>query len=112
MPLEVQQMMLDRMDEIQAHRNQFAQNDQLQNDDDYLQVFKKDGLGSTLNSSSMARLKRMFEEGNLENELKGTSIKDDLDELYGQEITENDIYGDQPVQEMIKFNLIYRKFVI
>lgn len=97
MPLEVQQMMLDRMDEIQAHRNQYDQNELQQNEDDYLQVFKKDGLGSTFNSSQMARLKRMFEEGNLEHELKGISIKDDLDELYGQETPESDMYGNQPV---------------
>ena len=45
----------------------------------------------------MASLKRMFEEGNLEHELKGTSIKDDLDELYGQETPESDMYGNQPV---------------
>jgi hypothetical protein len=49
----------------------------------------------------MARLKKMFEEGNLESELQGSSIKDDLDELYGNELSEGDAYGQQPDQEDI-----------
>ncbi len=44
----------------------------------------------------MARLKKMFEDGNLENELRGSSIKDDLDELYGNEGLEGENYGEQP----------------
>lgn len=59
-------------------------------------AFKKQGLGNTLNGSQMARLKKMFEDGNLENELRGSSIKDDLDELYGNEGLEGENYGEQP----------------
>jgi len=38
----------------------------------------------------MARLRKIFEDSNLQNEIQGTSIKDDLDELYGNELPEVD----------------------
>jgi len=41
----------------------------------------------------MARLKKMFEDNNLDGELQGSSIKEDLDELYGNELADNDNYG-------------------
>jgi hypothetical protein len=49
----------------------------------------------------MARLKKMFEDSNLEGELQGSSIKEDLDELYGNELADSDNYGQQPTQEEI-----------
>ena len=36
----------------------------------------------------MARLKKMFEDQSLQSELQGTSIKNDLEELYGNELGE------------------------
>lgn len=41
----------------------------------------------------MARLKKMFEDSNLAGELQGTSIKQDLDELYGDEMADSENYG-------------------
>ena len=99
MPIEVQQMMLDRMDEVQEKRE--GQRPQSEEDENYLAVFKNKDLGSTLNGSQMARLKKMFEDSNLEGELQGSSIKEDLDELYGNELADSDNYGQQPTQEEI-----------
>ena len=93
MPIEVQQMMLDRMDEVQAKKEDQRPN--LDEDEEYLAVFKNQGLGTTLNGSQMARLKKMFEDHNLQGELQGTSIKDDLEELYGNELPEVED-GEQP----------------
>ena len=100
MPIEVQQMMLDRMDEVQEKRE--GQRPQSEEDENYLAVFKNKDLGSTLNGSQMARLKKMFEDSNLEGELQGSSIKEDLDELYGNELADSDNYGQQPTQEEIQ----------
>ena len=93
MPIEVQQMMLDRMDEVQAKKEDQRPN--FDEDEEYLAVFKNQGLGTTLNGSQMARLKKMFEDHNLQGELQGTSIKDDLEELYGNELPEVED-GEQP----------------
>ena len=100
MPIEVQQMMLDRMDEVQATRE--GQIPHSEEDETYNTVFKNKDLGSTLNGSQMARLKRMFEDSGLEGELQGSSIKDDLDELYDNELADSDNYGQQPTQEEIQ----------
>lgn len=89
-------MMLDRMDEVQGKKDSLRPH--LQEDEEYLDVFKNQGLGNTLNGSQMARLKKMFEEGNLESELQGSSIKDDIEDLYGVEMAESE-YGQQATQE-------------
>ena len=44
----------------------------------------------------------MFEDSGLQGELQGSSIKDDLDELYGNELADSDNYGQQPTQEEIQ----------
>lgn len=94
-------MMLDRMDEVQARKD--GDIPQYEDEDEtYQAVFKNKDLGSTLNGSQMARLKKMFEDSGFQGELQGSSIKDDLDELYGDEMPEGDNYGQQPAQEDIQ----------
>lgn len=79
--------MLDRIDEVQAHSTKgILRASATLEDEDFLTEFKRKGLGSTMSGSQSAKLKKMLNSSNLENDLANLREADDLDALYDDEV--------------------------
>jgi len=80
--------MLDRIDEVHA-ANSKSMHPNIDEDEEYIAEFKNKSLGKSLTGSQAVKLKKMLEEGNLENEIRSSLRDDDLTELYGNEIADD-----------------------